>query len=101
MFNKLLTTTFSTKRLGDVAGSTARTSYGTYLENQVGALQPYGDLEFLNNNKIGEAFKLFTENIDIKTSDKVVVGEIEYVVKSVKVYNYGGRPHTESLLTKL
>lgn len=101
MFNKLLTTEFSTKRLGDVTGSATRTTYSEYLTSQVGALQPYGDLEFLNNNKMGEAFKLITEIIDIKTSDKIIVGEIEYVVKSVKVYNFGGHPCMTSLLTKI
>lgn len=101
MFNKLLTTEFSTKRLGAVAGSATRTTYSEYLTSQVGALQPYGDLEFLENNKIGEAFKLITEIIDIKTSDKIVADEIEYVVKSVKVYNFGGHPCMTSLLTKI
>lgn len=101
MFNKLLTTEFSTKRLGDVDGSSTRTAYNEYLTGQVGALQPYGDLEFLENNKIGEAFKLITEIIDIKTSDKIIADEIEYVVKSVKVYNFGSNPCMTSLLTKI
>lgn len=101
MFNKLLTTEFSTKRLGAMDGSALKTEYSDYLLTQVGALQPYGDLEFLNNNKMGEAFKLITEIIDIKTSDKIIVGEIEYVVKSVKVYNFGGHPCMTSLLTKI
>lgn len=101
MFNKLLTTEFSTKRLGDVDGSSTRTTYSEYLTSQVGALQPYGDLEFLDNNKIGEAFKLITEIIDIKTSDKIIVDDVEYVVKSVKVYNFGGHPCMTSLLIKI
>ncbi|HBI50267.1 MAG TPA: hypothetical protein DDY21_00235 [Candidatus Moranbacteria bacterium] len=101
MFDRLLKDEFSTKRLTTITG-TSKKDYDEYLTAQIGMVQPAGDLEELSaGNKVGQIFILFCKRIDLQVSDKVVVGLTDYVVKSVKDFNYGSTPHLEALIVKL
>lgn len=100
MFDRLLTTEFNTKRLTDVA-ETSRTTYTDHLTLQRGMLQPFGDMEEMaGGNKIGQMFKLFCNRIDIRVSDKIIVGSTEYIVKTIKDFNYGAFPHKEAIIVE-
>ena len=101
MFSKLLQTEFTTERLSNVAGSSIKTDYITNLSAQRGLLQPYGDEEVLSGQKFVQKYKLFCGRIDLKVSDRVICGSAEYVVKSIKDFNYGRTPHLEAIIVKM
>lgn len=101
--SRLLSMKFDTKRLTAV-GETNKTEYTTNLESKSGFIQPLGDLGSSGNQnegKVSQEYKLFSERIDIDVSDKIVYNGDEYVVNSVKDYDYGGFPHLESIIVKL
>ena len=99
MFDSLLKSQFDTQRLTPISG-TSKKQYEDNLTSQVGMLQPFGDEESLEDKKFGQRFKLFSQRIDLKLSDKVIISSEEYTVMSVKDFNYGAFPHMEAILLK-
>ncbi len=100
MFNTLLKTEFSTKRLTNVANSN-KSDLQVHLSSQMGMLQPLGDQEMFGNEKVGQLSKLFCERIDVVPNDRLYIGSDEYTVKSIKDYNYGTFPHFQIIIAKL
>jgi len=101
MFEHLLKDEFDTKRLTAVNG-TGKETLQYHLKSQAGMIQPAGDLEEMaSGNKVGQMFKLFCGRIDLKVSDRVICGSAEYVVKSIKDFNYGRTPHLEAIIVKM
>jgi hypothetical protein len=99
MFDRLLQHSFDTKRLTAIEG-TNKKEYTANLTMQRGFIQPFGDEENLENQRMVQMFKLFCNRIDLKLADKIVWGSDEYVVRSLKDFNYGTAPHLEAILVK-
>jgi hypothetical protein len=100
MFDSLLTTTFSTKRLTNISG-TNKTELVENLVSQSGMIQPLGDEELIGGERLGQLFKLFCNRIDIITNDRIYIVTDEYTVKSIKDFNMGSFPHFEIILAKI
>ncbi len=93
--SKLYDKTFSTERLTEVADS--KQEYVAHLTDQSGFIQPLEE-KFTGTQSVITQI-LYCERIDIVDADRVVVDDIEYTVKEVRDYNYGGLPHLKVFLT--
>ncbi len=93
--SKLFNTTFSTQRLTEIADS--KQEYQAHLTDQSGFVQPLEE-QFTGTQSVITNI-LYCERIDVKDADKVVVDDMEYTVKEVRDYNYGGFPHLKVFLT--
>jgi len=99
--SNLLTMDFDTERLTAIE-ETNKTEYSSHLSDQRGMIQPFGNIEDLGGGiKIGQAHRLFCERIDIEVGDKVIYDDVDYIVKTIKDFEYGCFPHKELLIIKM
>jgi len=70
--------------------------YRLYLENIPCQIQPLEDSfgEDISGS-YGKDFLMFCGVCDIKEKDKIIDGELEYIVNGVEEYNFLGKSHME------
>ena len=73
-------------------------SYQTNLTTQFGFLQPLGDLDIEQSQKLEQTSKFYCKIIDVKTGDRIVLNGDKYVVKSISEFNFGQYPHYRLLI---
>ena len=93
--SKLFSTTFSTKRLTEIADD--KQEYIAHLTDQSGFIQPLEE-KFTGIQSVIKKI-LYCEQIDIEDADRVVIDSTEFTVKEVRDYKYGGFPHLKVFLT--
>ena len=87
----MLQVTFDVKRLIEIADS--KEEWQDYLTLQRGSLQPDGDESVGDPGRNLELDRLYTNRIDVKNTDKIVIGDDTYIISEIKDYNIGCNAH--------
>jgi len=93
--SNLFNVQFSTKRLTSPTGG--KQTYLENLTNQSCFIQPLQE-EFTGTQSVIKLI-MYCERIDVQDADVVVIDNIEYTIKEIRDYNYGGFPHLKVFLT--
>ena len=87
--NNFLHKTISTKRYGNIGGSSKRQRLSTNLSNVSAAIHPASaELVAIEGSAFYNMFKMFcAKNLDIKIGDKIVDGSDTYTVNGIADYD--------------